>query len=126
MNSPMPPYELTLRTVAMPADANPSGHIFGGWVMSQMDVAAYLCSSELAGGRTVTAAVREMSFEKPVHIGDTVCLYTHVTRRGRSSVDVTVQVWTRRAHSPARVKVTEGCFVMVAVDAEGAPRPAFA
>lgn len=119
-------YVMTLRTIAMPADANPSGDIFGGWVMSQMDLAAYTASSELARGRTVTAAVREMSFEKPVKIGDTVGIYTHISRLGRSSVDVSVEVWTRRAHSPERSKVTAGVFVMVAVDEDGNPRPAFA
>lgn len=126
MTAPDSSYDLTLRTVAMPADANPDSHIFGGWVMWQMDLAAYLCASELAGGRTVTASVRQMAFEKPVQIGDTVCLYTKFVRFGRSSVDVEVQVWTRRASSPVMERVTVGLFVMVAVDTEGKSIPAFA
>lgn len=116
-----PGFELTFRTVAMPADANPAGDIFGGWVMSQMDLAAFARASELAGGRTVTAAVKEMSFRKPVSIGDTVCIYTRVVKFGRTSITLDVQTWRRRALAP-REKVTEATFVMVAVDEAGKPK----
>ena len=113
--------ELTLRTVAMPADTNPAGDIFGGWLMSQMDIAAFVRSSEIAAGRTVTAAVKEMTFVKPVKVGDTVCLYTKALRIGRSSITMEVQAWRRRGPDP-REKVTEGIFVMVAVDENGQKR----
>lgn len=116
---PSDEFDLTLRAIAMPADANPAGNIFGGWVMSQMDLAAYVRACEMAKRRTVTVAVKEMSFAKPVKIGDTVCIYTSLIRLGRSSVELAVQVWTRRALSPKMEKVTEGQFVMVAVDADG-------
>lgn len=119
-------FELSLRAIAMPGDANPAGDIFGGWVMSQMDLAAYVRSCELARGRTVTAAVKEMSFAKPVNIGDTVCVYTSIIGHGRSSVTLAVEVWTRRAMTGDREKVTDGQFIMVAVDESGKPKPAFA
>ena len=81
-----PTGELTLRTLAMPADANPAGDIFGGWVMAQMDLASGIRAAERAKGRVVTAAVKEMSFAKPMKTGDTLCIYTHVTRVGRTSM----------------------------------------
>ena len=115
--------ELTLRTVAMPADANPAGDIFGGWVMSQMDLAAFLRANELAHGRTVTVAVHEIVFKKPVKIGDTLCVYTSIEKVGRTSITLKVEAWTRRHYMESRDKVTEANFVMVAVDDAGNPRP---
>lgn len=115
--------ELTLRTLAMPADANPAGDIFGGWVMSQMDLAAFVRSSEIASGRTVTVAVHEISFKRPVKIGDTLCVYTTIDKIGRTSITLSVEAWTKRYSENSREKVTEAKFVMVAVDAAGAPRP---
>lgn len=115
--------EMTLRTIAMPADANPAGDIFGGWVMSQMDLAAFVRANELAGGRTVTVAVHEMAFKKPVKIGDTLCVYTSIKKVGRTSITLNIEAWTRRQHEHTREKVTEAVFVMVAVDAEGNSRP---
>ena len=115
--------ELTLRTLAMPADANPAGDIFGGWVMWQMDLAAFVRANDVVKGRTVTVAVQEIVFKKPVKIGDTLCVYTTIERIGRTSVTLGLEAWTRRDDQTLREKVTEAKFTMVAVDAEGKPRP---
>jgi acyl-CoA thioesterase YciA len=115
--------ELTLRTLAMPADANPAGDIFGGWVMSQMDIAAFVRANEAAAGRTVTVAVHEIVFKKPVKIGDTLCVYTRIEKIGRTSITLKIEAWTRRHYVDTRDKVTEAVFVMVSVDSDGNPRP---
>lgn len=115
--------ELTLRTIAMPADANPAGDIFGGWVMSQMDLAAFVRANDVAGGRTVTVAVNEIIFKKPVKIGDTLCVYSRIEKIGRTSITLKIEAWTRRHYQDSRDKVTEAVFIMVAVDDEGEPRP---
>ncbi len=114
---------LTIRTLAMPADANPSGDIFGGWVLSQMDIAGGLCAGERAAGRVVTAAVESMSFLKPVYVGDILCVYTRVVREGRSSLAVNVEAWARRDHRDDRVRVTDALFTFVAIDDNKRPRP---
>ncbi|KCZ56335.1 hypothetical protein HY29_08570 [Hyphomonas beringensis] len=121
-NTP-PGMELTLRTLAMPADANAAGDIFGGWVMSQMDLAAAVRANERCNGRTVTVAANEIIFKQPVHIGDTLCVYTEVEKVGRSSIIIRIETWARRALSSQRDKVTEARFTMVAVDDNGRPRP---
>jgi acyl-CoA thioesterase YciA len=115
--------ELSLRTVAMPADTNPAGHIFGGWLMSLMDLSAGMAAGALAKGRVATKAVSELTFLQPVHVGDVVCCYTSVTRIGRTSLAIHVEAWVLRRNQPPRMKVTAAEFVMVAVDAEGHPRP---
>ncbi|QTK82146.1 MULTISPECIES: acyl-CoA thioesterase [Agrobacterium] len=115
--------ELTLRTLAMPADANPAGDIFGGWVMSQMDLAAFVRANDVAGGRTVTVAVNEIIFKKPVKIGDTLCVYSRIEKIGRTSITLKIEAWTRRHYQDSRDKVTEAVFIMVAVDDKGEPRP---
>lgn len=115
--------ELTLRTLAMPGDTNASGDIFGGWVMSQMDLAAAIRADERCNGRTVTIAANEIIFRKPVQVGDTLCVYTAIDHVGRSSMTIRLEVWARRAYTSTREKVTEAKFTMVAVDAEGRPRP---
>lgn len=120
---PSPDMELTLRTLAMPADANPAGDIFGGWVMSQMDLAAFVRANEVAGGRTVTVAVHEIVFKKPVAIGDTLCVYTEIEKIGRTSITLKLEAWTRKHYKETREKVTEAVFIMVAVDENGQPRP---
>jgi len=117
-----PKGELTLRTLAMPADTNPAGDIFGGWVLAQMDAAAGIRSSERAKGRTVTAAVKEVSFKRPVKVGDTVCIYTSVEQVGRTSMTLYVECWVRRQFSQERQKVTDAHFIMVALDGAGSPR----
>lgn len=113
---------LTIRTLAMPADANAAGDIFGGWVMAQMDLACGIRAAERARGRVVTAAVREMAFEKAMKIGDTLCIYTEVTRVGRSSITLKVEAWAQRYLSDVMEKVTHAEFVMVALDHAGKPK----
>ena len=115
--------ELTLRTIAMPADANAAGDIFGGWVMSQMDLASGIRAAERARGRVVTVAVKEMVFELPVKIGDTLCVYTEILKVGRTSVTLDVQAWAQRYLSHKMEKVTAATFVMVALDFDGNPTP---
>lgn len=119
----MPTGELTLRTLAMPADANAAGDIFGGWVMAQMDLACGIRAAERARGRVVTAAVQEMAFAMPVKIGDTLCVYTEISRVGRTSMTLKVETWAQRYLTHVMDKVTEATFVMVALDAEGKPTP---
>ena len=118
-----PTGELTLRTLAMPADANAAGDIFGGWVMAQMDLACGIRAAERAKGRVVTAAVKEMSFASPMKIGDTLCIYTHVTRVGRTSMTLKVEAWAQRYLRDLMEKVTDADFIMVALDREGRPTP---
>ena len=118
-----PTGDLTLRTLAMPADANAAGDIFGGWVMAQMDLACGIRAAERARGRVVTAAVKEMSFAKPMKVGDTLCVYTHVTRVGRSSMTLKVEAWAQRYLSHVMERVTDADFIMVALDKEGRPTP---
>eukprot|EP01035_Chromulina_nebulosa_P058974 gene58974-80763_t len=91
--TPTPTGDLTLRTLAMPADANAAGDIFGGWVMAQMDLACGIRAAERARGRVVTAAVQEMAFAMPVKIGDTLCVYTEIARVGRTSMTLKVETW---------------------------------
>lgn len=115
--------ELTLRTLAMPADANAAGDIFGGWVMAQMDLACGIRAAERAKGRVVTAAVKEMSFAKPMKVGDTLCIYIDITAVGRSSMTLRVEAWAQRYLSDLMERVTHADFVMVALDANGKPTP---
>ncbi|WP_315924326.1 acyl-CoA thioesterase [Mesorhizobium sp. SP-1A] len=115
--------ELTLRTLAMPSDANAAGDIFGGWVMAQMDLACGIRAAERARGRVVTAAVKEMSFAKPMKIGDTLCIYSHIDRVGRTSMVLKVEAWAQRYLSDIMEKVTHADFVMVALDETGRPKP---
>lgn len=120
---PEPRGELTTRTVAMPADTNPSGDIFGGWVMSQMDLAAGMCSGNVARCRTVTIAVDSMIFHKPVKVGDTLCVYTDITGIGRTSIKIHVEAWASRKSYGIREKVTEAQFTFVAIGEDGRPTP---
>lgn len=115
--------ELAIRTLAMPADTNPWGDIFGGWLMAQMDLAAGMLCAVRAQGRVATVAVDGMSFLKPVAVGDTVGCYGEVIHVGRTSLRVRIETWVRRGRLADEVKVTEGIFTMVAVDAAGRPRP---
>ncbi|NOZ32236.1 MAG: acyl-CoA thioesterase [Alphaproteobacteria bacterium] len=113
---------LTVRTLAMPADTNPAGDIFGGWVMSQMDIAGSIAAVERAEGRVATVAVEAMSFIAPVKVGDVLCVYCVIERVGKSSICVGIEAWARRNRFANRVKVTDGHFIYVALDDEGAPR----
>ncbi|MBB3996340.1 acyl-CoA thioesterase [Aureimonas pseudogalii] len=118
-----PQGELTVRILAMPADANAAGDIFGGWVMSQMDLAAGIRGAERARGRVATVAVNALAFRRPVHVGDTLCVYTRLERVGRTSITLAIEAWARRYLASTREKVTEGVFVMVALDEAGQPTP---
>jgi acyl-CoA thioesterase YciA len=115
--------ELTLRTLAMPADTNPSGDIFGGWIMSLMDLAGGMKAARLVEGRVVTVAVSRMVFMRPVKVGDQVCCYAALRRVGRTSMTLDVETWVLRQSAVPRIKVTEAEFTYVAVDANGRPRP---
>jgi acyl-CoA thioesterase YciA len=114
--------ELTLRTLAMPADANPAGDIFGGWVMSQMDIGSALCAVERTQSRVVTAAVDRMSFIAPVHVGDVLCVYAEVDKVGNTSLNIHVEAWALRNRQGQRVQVTQGTFIFVALDDDGNPK----
>jgi acyl-CoA thioesterase YciA len=114
---------LTVRTLAMPADTNPAGDIFGGWVMSQMDIAGAIAAVERASGRVVTVAVEAMTFIAPVKVGDILCVYTSIERVGTTSITVAVEAWARRNRLDDRVKVTDGHFVYVARGDDGRKRP---
>lgn len=114
--------ELCIQTVAMPADTNPSGDIFGGWLLAQMDIAGGIAARNLSGGRTVTIAVESMTFKKPVNVGDVVSCYAELERQGTTSVTFRVEVWSRRHESFVREKVTEGVFTYVAIGPDGTPR----
>ena len=118
---------LILRTLAMPADTNANGDIFGGWIMSQMDMAGAILAKEVARGRTVTVAVDAMKFLRPVSVGDVVCCYGEVTKIGTTSITLHLEVWVkpvlREVESPeTRFKVTEANFTFVAVDEDGKKR----
>lgn len=117
--------EITIQTLAMPADTNPNGDIFGGWLVSQMDLAAGVLAKRVAQGRVVTVAIHSMSFLKPVHVGDVVTCYVHLQKRGKTSMTIGIEVWTQGTQGNIgedAYKVTEGIFVFVAVDADGKPR----
>lgn len=115
--------ELTVRVIAMPADTNANGDIFGGWVLSQMDAAGGICGVERAQGRVVTIKVDTLTFIRPVKVGDVLCVYTEVEGIGRTSMKIHIEAWARRFLSGERVKVTDATFTFVAVDDDGRPRP---
>lgn len=119
----LPPNQhLAIRTIAMPRDTNPKGDVFGGWLVSQMDLAAGTIASIRAKGRAVTVAIDALIFHKPVFVGDEVSCYVEITRIGRTSITLKVEAWVRRALSNDTLKVTEGMFTFVAIDGEGQPR----
>ena len=115
--------EPAIRTIAMPADANASGDIFGGWMMSQMDMAGGVAAVRRAKGRVVTVAVEAMTFHQPVLVGDLVSCYAEVTRVGRTSLSVRIDAWVERRIGGAAERVTSGTFTYVAVDEARKPRP---
>jgi acyl-CoA thioesterase YciA len=121
--APGPDRQPAIRVTAMPADANPSGDIFGGWLMAQMDLAAGLVAMRAARGRTVTVAVDAMTFLSPVSIGDEVSVYAEEIRRGRTSLRIAVEAWRRERHAEVRHKVTEAVFTFVAIDQNRRPVP---
>ena len=115
--------ELTLRTMAMPADTNAVGDIFGGWVLSQMDLAGGIAAGQRARRRVVTISVEQMTFIRPVHVGDVLCVYCRVTGVGRTSMKIGIEAWALRHRHGRREKVTDATFTFVAVDDQGRPIP---
>ena len=114
----------SLRTVAMPADANPSGDIFGGWIMSQMDIAGAIFASYIVHGRLVTVAVEGMTFHLPVFVGDQVSCYCDAARFGNTSISIHIEVWVRRKHArQEHQKVTEATYTYVSVNEDRQPVP---
>ena len=118
-----PKGELVIRTIAMPKDTNPSGDIFGGWLMSQMDLGSGILASTTAKTRVVTVAVEGMSFLQPVRVGDTVACYAWVEKIGRTSMVIPVEVWVQRYMQTEQTRVTRGVITYVAVDNDGKPVP---
>jgi acyl-CoA thioesterase YciA len=121
-STPMPQGDLALQTMAMPRDTNASGDIFGGWLLSQMDLAGGIAAGELANGRVATVAIDGMAFLTPVHVGAVVSCYTDILEVGRSSIRIMVEVWINSRHDGEPIKVTEGEFVFVAIDENGRTR----
>lgn len=120
----LPEGDLAIRTLAMPADTNPYGDIFGGWLLSQMDIAGGIIAGQRANGRVATVAIEAMQFHKPVFVGDVLCCYGHVVRTGRTSIAVEVEAWVLRQGTDApRVLVTEGVYTYVAIGENREPRP---
>ncbi|CZF79628.1 putative acyl-CoA thioester hydrolase [Grimontia celer] len=118
--------QLLLRTLAMPADTNANGDIFGGWIMSQLDLAGAILAKEISHGRVVTVSVQEIVFKNPVSVGDVVCCYGECTRIGRTSMSVSLEVWVKPVAIDGigtRRKVCQATFNYVAIDGDGRPRP---
>ena len=122
-NDDYPTCNAAIRTTAMPADTNPAGDIFGGWLMAQMDLAVGNVASRRARGRAATVAVDSFTFHQPVKVGDEVSVFASILREGRSSMHLHVEAWRRLREAEDRHKVTQATFVFVALDEEGRPRP---
>src|SRR4029077_20488460 len=118
-----PQGELVIRTIAMPADTNPSGDIFGGWIISQMDLGSGILAAKTAKARVVTVAIEGMSFLQPVKVGDRVACYAWVEQIGRTSMVIPVEVWVQRYMHGKQLRGTRGVFITVAVDDSGRPIP---
>ena len=123
MGESLPPCDPVIRTVAMPADTNPHGDIFGGWLMSLMDIGAGTVAMQRARGRAVTVAMDGMQFHAPVAVGDEVSVYGRLVGTGRTSLSIEVEAGRRRRDEERAVKVTQAMFTFVAIDDEGRPRP---
>jgi acyl-CoA thioesterase YciA len=118
-----PKGELVIRTIAMPADTNANGDIFGGWLMSQMDLGAAIVAKNLSRSRVTTVAVDGMVFLNPVYVGDIVNCYATLLKVGRTSMKIDVEAWVQRGKDGTRLRVTEGVFTYVAIDDQGRPQP---
>lgn len=119
-----PQGELTIQTLAMPMDTNANGDIFGGWIVSQMDLASGILAKKVSQGRIATVAINSMTFLKPVHVGNIVSCYVTLVKQGTTSMTFAVEVWaTPGDHQAQPYQVTEGIFVFVAIDKDGKPRP---
>lgn len=122
-SSPYPPEVIpTIRVVAMPTDTNPAGDVFGGWLVSQIDLAAGTAAAFRAKGRCVTVAIDSFIFHEPVAVGDEVSIYTKITQTGSSSIIVHVETWRRARNTNERRRVTQGKFTFVALDENRKPR----
>ncbi len=115
--------EPVIRTAPMPSDMNGNGDIFGGWVLSQMDIAGGIMAARRSRGRAATVAVDAMTFHQPIKVGDVVSVYGRVVRVGRTSMAVRLETYVVRRLDPGEIKVTEGTFTYVAIDEHGRPRP---
>ncbi len=125
MSSNIPHGQLLLRTLAMPADTNANGDIFGGWIMSQLDLAGGILAKEISGGRIATVSVDGIHFKAPVRVGDVVCCYGECARIGNSSMSIKLQVWVKPVKEEGigeRYQVCEAMFNYVAITSEGRPR----
>ena len=112
-----------LRVVPGPSDINANGHIFGGWVLSQMDIAAGIVASQRANGPVATVAIDRMEFIQPIHLRDIISVFAHIEKVGRTSMGVRIEVMATRDRGATEVKVTEGLFTFVALDEQHRPRP---
>ena len=115
--------DLCIRTLAMPADTNANGDIFGGWLLSQMDVGGGVFAAKIAKSRTVTVAIEAMNFRKAVYVGDLVSVYAHLVRVGRTSMTVRLEAWVLRRKEEQPILVTDGNFTYVSIDDDGRPQP---
>ncbi|KTC65708.1 acyl-CoA thioesterase YciA (plasmid) [Legionella adelaidensis] len=114
--------EITIQALAMPADTNANGDIFGGWLVSQMDLAAGILAKKISKGRAVTVAINSMSFLRPVHVGDLISCHVKLLKIGNTSMDIAVEVWTENLATGNKSCVTKGTFIFVAIDENGKSR----
>jgi acyl-CoA thioesterase YciA len=114
--------DLCTRTLAMPADTNANGDIFGGWLLSQMDIGGGVFASKIAKSRTVTVAIEAMNFRKPVYVGDLVSVHANLVRVGRTSITVHLEAWVLRRKEMQSILVTDGNFTYVSIDDQGHPQ----
>ncbi len=121
--APTPGGELVIRTIAMPANTNANGDMFGGWMLSQMDLGGAILARNLAGSRITTVAIDAMTFQQPVYVGDIVSCYAQLVKTGRTSMSIAIEAWAQRAKGGAVVRVTKGLFTYVAIDDQGRPHP---
>jgi len=127
-NTTQPSGKLILRTLAMPADTNPVGDIFGGWIMAQMDIAGGIMAHEISCSRVVTVAAETIVFIKPVHVGDAVACYGEIVKIGTTSITIGLEVWVRPVvehptDSAVELLVTKAAFTYVSVDEKGNKQP---
>ena len=115
--------DLCTRTIAMPADTNANGDIFGGWLLSQMDIAGGVAASKIAKSRTVTVSIDAMNFRKPVYVGDLVSVHANLVRVGRTSMTIHLEAWVLRRREMKSILVTDGNFTYVSIDEQGHPQP---
>lgn len=119
--SSLPKGDLVVRTIAMPADANWNGDIFGGWLLSQMDIGGAIAARKISKTRITTIAINSMVFKYPVSIGDTLCCYAELIKKGRTSLQFNINAWVVPAGYNGRVCVTEALFTYVTIDGQGKP-----